>query len=211
MTLTSKHIKGYFFAGLLVVTPIWGTYLVLKTLFITTEGFLGDLLKKYIDFYIPGLGIVTLVLLIFFTGVLTTNFIGKKLFQIWEFFLRQVPIVRNIYSTIKSIIDTVSRQGNKRFNRVVLIEFPRKGQYSLAFLTGVTQGEVQRVTHQKVVNVYVPTTPNPTSGYMLMVPEEDIIPLSMTVEEGMKMIISGGFYSPSSPQAGEGVIKGNVG
>ena len=194
-----------------MVTPIWGTYLILKTLFITTEGFLGDLLKKHIEFYIPGLGIVTLILLIFFTGVLTTNFLGKKLVQIWEYFLKQVPIVRNIYSTIKSIIDTVSLQGNKQFNRVVLIEFPRKGQYSFAFLTGVTQGEAQRATRQKVVSVYVPTTPNPTSGYMLLVPEEDIIPLSMTVEEGMKMIISGGFYSPSSPQGAEGAVKGNPG
>ncbi len=177
----------------------------------TTEGFLGDLLKRHLDFYIPGLGIVSLILLIFFIGVFATNFVGRKIFELWEYLLKGVPVVRNVYSVIKSIVDTVSLQGKQNFNRVVLIEFPRKGQFSLAFVTGTTQGEAQRVTQQNVVNVYVPTTPNPTSGYMLLVPEEDIIPLSMSVEEGMKMIISGGFYTPTSSVGREGVSKGSSG
>jgi uncharacterized membrane protein len=160
------------------------------------EGFLGDLLKSHFDYYIPGLGIVTLFLFILLAGVLATNILGKKIVELWEYFLKRVPVVRNIYSVFKSVVDTVSLQGKENFRRVVLIEFPRKGQYSLAFVTGVTPGEIQEVTQQNVVNVYVPTTPNPTSGYLLLVPEEDIIPLSMSVEDGMKMIISGGLYSP---------------
>lgn len=191
-----------------MITPIWGTYLVLKTLFSTLEGFLGGLLKEHFEFYIPGLGILTLVLLVFFTGLFTTNIIGRKIVELWEFLLNRVPLVRNVYSVFKTVMDTFSFQGKKEFRRVVMIEFPRKGQFSIAFVTKVAEGEAQEVTPQKLVSVYVPTTPNPTSGYLLLVPEEDIIPLSMTVEDGMKMVISGGLYTALSREDQEKVVKG---
>lgn len=192
------HFRRYFITGLLVIIPIWGTYLVLSTLLGVMEGLLGDLLREQGRFYFPGLGILALILLILVVGLLTANFLGRKMVDMWDRFLNRVPLVRNIYTAFKHVVDVVSLQGKgkENFSRVVLIEFPRKGQYSIAFVTGVTGGEVQRITPERLINVYVPTTPNPTSGYLLLVPENDIIPLTMSVEDGMKMIISGGLYTP---------------
>jgi uncharacterized membrane protein len=189
-------LKRYFITGLLVITPLWGTYLILKALFLTLEGVLGDFLRTYFRYYVPGLGVIALILIILLVGLLTTNILGRKIFEIWESLLQHVPVIRSVYNLVKSVVDTLSLQGKEQFNRVVLIEFPRKGHYSIAFVTGVTKGEIQEVTKERVINVYVPTTPNPTSGYFLLVPESEIIPLSMSVEDGMKMIISGGLYTP---------------
>ncbi|MBI5747146.1 MAG: DUF502 domain-containing protein [Nitrospirae bacterium] len=192
-------LKKWFITGLLVITPIWATYLILRTLFRTLEGFLGDLLQKYFQlYYIPGLGIISLFIIILLAGIFATNLIGRQLIKTWEELLRRVPIVNSIYTSIKAVVDALSMHSKGDFKKVVLIEFPRKGQYSIAFITGVTKGEIQRLTNERVINVYVPTTPNPTSGFFLFVPESDIIPLSMSVEDGMKMIISGGFYTPNS-------------
>ncbi len=191
-------LKKWFITGLLVITPIWATYLILTTLFRTLEGFLGDLLQKYFQlYYVPGLGIISLFIIILLTGIFATNLIGRQLIKTWEDLLRKVPVVNSIYTSIKAMVDALSMHSKGDFKKVVLIEFPRKGQYSIAFITGVTKGEVQRLTNERVMNVYVPTTPNPTSGYFLFVPESDIIPLTMSVEDGMKMIISGGFYTPN--------------
>jgi uncharacterized membrane protein len=130
-------------------------------------------------------------------GLVATNFIGRELVRLWERWLQHVPIVRNIYSVMKSIVDAISLQQKAKFNRVVLVEFPQQGSYCIAFMTGEV-AEIQQATKERVVNVYVPTTPNPTSGYLIFVPEEKVTPLSMSVEDGMKVIISGGFYSPSA-------------
>jgi uncharacterized membrane protein len=213
-----KHVRTslrrYFITGLLIVTPIWGTYLVLKTLLTSMEGILGRVLERYAVFYVPGLGVILLVLLILFAGMLATNIFGRKIVEFWDDLVQRVPLVRGIYSVFKAIVDAISLQSKSQFNRVVLIEFPRKGQYSFAFVTGVTEGEVQEKTHEKVLNVYVPTTPNPTSGYFLLVPESEIIPLTMSVEDAMKMIISGGYYTPPSPSelqsAGKNKTRGGL-
>jgi uncharacterized membrane protein len=201
-------LKKYFITGLLVITPLWGTYLILKALFLTLDGVLGGLLRTHFRYYVPGLGVIVLILIILLAGILATNFLGRKVFDLWESFLHRVPVIRNVYSLVKSVVDTLSIQGKEKFNRVVLIEFPRKGQYSIAFVTGVTKGEIQELTKEKVVNIYVPTTPNPTSGYLLLVPESEIIPLSMSVEDGMKMIISGGLYTPSESEGTKNSKKG---
>ena len=194
-------LKRYFLTGLLVITPIWGTVLVLKTLFVTVDGILGNLLARLVtpDYYVPGLGILTLFLLIFFTGLLATNFIGGQIVRLWEEFLHRVPVVRGIYSTLKSMMDILSFQQREKYNRVVLIQFPKDGHYCFAFVTGVTQGQVQEISPDPLLNVYVPTSPNPTSGYFLLVPEKEVVPLDMSVEEAMKMIVSGGLYSPAHP------------
>jgi uncharacterized membrane protein len=172
--------------------------LILKALFVSLEGVLGNLLASYTRFYIPGLGILVLAVLLLFVGVLATNIFGRKLVRGWESFLKQVPVVKTIYQVLKAVVDTFSIHNREQFSRVVLVEFPRKGQYSIAFVTGITKGEIQRITPERLVNVYVPTTPNPTSGYFLFVPEPEIIPLTMSVEDGMKMVISGGMYTPAS-------------
>ncbi len=199
MTTLKTSLKRYFLTGLLVVTPIWGTVLVLKTLFVTVDGILGSVLAKLVtpDYYVPGLGILTLVLLIFATGLLATNIIGWQIVQWWEEWLHRVPVVRGIYATLKSMMDILSFENREKYNRVVLIQFPKNGHYCFAFVTGVTQGQVQAIASEPLVNVYVPTSPNPTSGYFLLVPEKEIVPLDMSVEEAMKLIVSGGLYQPT--------------
>jgi uncharacterized membrane protein len=191
-------LKRYFLTGLLVITPIWGTILILKTLFLTVDSILGNMLSQVVPrgYYVPGLGIVTLVLLIFTTGLLAANFIGGQIVKLWEKLLHRVPIVRGIYSTLKSMTDILSFKERDRYNRVVLIQFPKNGHYCFAFVTGVTQGEVQQISPDPLLNVYVPTSPNPTSGYFLLVPEKEVVPLEISVEEAMKLIVSGGLYTP---------------
>jgi len=194
-------LKRYFLTGLLVITPIWGTVLILKTLFVTVDSILGDMLAKVVTpgYYVPGLGILTLVLLIFVTGLLAANFIGGQIVRLWEEFLHRVPVVRGIYSTLKSMMDILSFTEREKYTRVVLIQFPKNGHYCFAFVTGVTRGEIQDISPDPLVNVYVPTSPNPTSGYFLLVPEKEVVPLDMSVEEAMKLIVSGGLYTPAQP------------
>jgi uncharacterized membrane protein len=194
-------IKRYFLTGLLVITPIWGTILILKTLFITVDGILGDVVVRLVmpQSYVPGLGIITLVLLILAVGLFTTNVIGRQVVKWWEGLLNRVPVVRGIYSTIKSMMDVLSVSERGRYNRVVLIQFPKNGHYCFAFVTGATQGEARSVTAEPLLNVYVPTSPNPTSGYFLLVPEKDVTSVDISVEEAMKLIVSGGLYSPEQP------------
>lgn len=201
MKTLRASLKRYFLTGLLVITPIWGTVLVLKTLFITVDGILGDMLAKVVTpgYYVPGLGILTLVLLIFTTGLLAANFIGGQIVRLWDQFLHRVPVVRGIYSTLKSMMDILSFTEREKYNRVVLIQFPKNGHYCFAFVTGVTRGEVQDISPDPLVNVYVPTSPNPTSGYFLLVPEKEVMPLDISVEEAMKLIVSGGLYTPAQP------------
>lgn len=199
-------LKRYFITGLLVVVPIWGTVLVLKTLFLTLDGLLGDIPARYLtERYVPGAGILLLLIVILFTGLLATNIMGRRVVTMWEHLLQHVPLVRGIYATIKSMMDVLSFQDKDRtkekYSRVVMIEFPRKGQYALALVTGVTPGEVQELSTDRVINVYVPTSPNPTSGYLLFVPESELIPVSMSVDEVMKMMFSGGMYTPPSHES----------
>jgi uncharacterized membrane protein len=192
-------LKRYFLTGLLVVVPIWGTILVLKTLFVTFDGLLGDLPERYVPHRFPGLGILLLLVVIFVAGLLATNIAGRRVVTLWEHLLQRVPLVRGIYATIKSMMDVLShheKEKGEKYSRVVMIEFPRRGQYALALVTGVTPGEIQDISSDRVINVYVPTSPNPTSGYLLFVPESELIPVSMTVEDAMKMMFSGGMYTP---------------
>lgn len=204
-------LKRYFLTGLLVVTPIWGTVLVLKTLFVAVDGILGNAVARFLpeEGYIPGLGILTLLLLIFTTGLLTTNLLGGQIVKAWERLLHRVPVVRGIYSTLKSMMDILSFTERDKYNRVVLIQFPKEGHYCFAFVTGMTRGEIQTLSPSPLLNVYVPTSPNPTSGYFLLVPENEIVPLDITVEEAMKLIVSGGLYSPQQPvQTVPGTVVG---
>ncbi len=191
-------LKRYFLTGLLVITPIWGTILILKTLFVTVDSILGTALADLVlpDYYFPGLGIMALVLLILIAGVLATNFFGRRMVNRWEEFLDRVPIVRGIYATLKSMMDILSFKQREKYDKVVMIQFPKDGNYCLAFVTGDTREEIQSLAPEPLVHVFVPTSPNPTSGYFLLVPESEVAPVEMSVEEAMKLIVSGGFYSP---------------
>ncbi|MGQ0665859.1 MAG: DUF502 domain-containing protein [Nitrospiraceae bacterium] len=191
-------LKRYFLTGLLVVTPIWGTILVLKTLFVAVDGILGDVLAKLVpDHYVPGLGIVALILLIFVVGLLAANFIGRQIVKHWEDWLNRLPLVRGIYSTLKSMMDILSFSDRGSYHRVVLIQFPKNGHYCFAFVTGVTKGETTALSQEPLIHVYVPTSPNPTSGYFLLVPEREVKSVDISVEEAMKLIVSGGLYTPA--------------
>jgi uncharacterized membrane protein len=199
--MLKASLKRYFLTGLLVITPIWGTVLILKTLFLSVDGILGDVLAQTVmpEYYIPGLGIIALILLIFLAGVLGANFIGRRVVALWEDWLNHVPVVRGIYSTLKSMMDILSINDKGKYNRVVLIQFPKNGHYCFAFVTGVTKEEAHDLSPGPLVHVYVPTSPNPTSGYFLLVPEHEVISVDISVEEAMKLIVSGGLYSPSTP------------
>ncbi len=192
-------IKRYFLTGLLVVTPIWGTILILKTLFVTVDGILGDVLAQLVPaYYVPGLGIVTLILLIFSVGLFAANFMGRQIVKMWEDLLHRLPLVRGIYSTLKSMMDILSFSDRGSYHRVVLIQFPKNGHYCFAFVTGITKGEETALGQDPLIHVYVPTSPNPTSGYFLLVPEREVTSVDISVDEAMKLIVSGGLYSPSS-------------
>jgi len=185
-----------------VIIPIWGTFLILKALFIAVDGILGDVLVRLVpSHYVPGLGILALIILVFAAGLFATNFMGRRIVKWWEQLLNRVPLVRGIYSTLKSMIDVLSFSEHASYNRVVMIQFPKNGHYCIAFVTGVTKGEMQDLSQEPLIHVYVPTSPNPTSGYFLLVPEHEVTSVDISVEEAMKLIVSGGLCSPSTSLA----------
>jgi uncharacterized membrane protein len=197
--MLKTSLKRYFLTGLLVIIPIWGTILILKALFVAVDGILGDLLARLVpSHYVPGLGILALIVLVFAAGLFATNFMGRRIVKWWEDLLNRVPLVRGIYSTLKSVMDILSFSDHASYNRVVLIQFPKNGHYCIAFVTGVTKGEMQDLAQEPLIHVYVPTSPNPTSGYFLLVPEHEVTSVDMSVEEAMKLIVSGGLSGPST-------------
>ncbi|MDH5528129.1 MAG: DUF502 domain-containing protein [Nitrospirota bacterium] len=200
-------IRRYFVTGLLVTLPIAGTFFVLKLLLKSLEGILGNLLKTYAGgHYYPGLGIAVLIAGIFLVGLLTANVLGHWIVSRYEQLFKRLPLVRGIYSAIKSVVRTVSSQGEEKFKGVVLVEFPRSGSRALGFVVNRTEGEVGEKLGGRHLNLFVPTSPNPTSGFLMFVPEADVIYLSLSVEEAMKTIISGGIYTAGSGEDDSGVL-----
>lgn len=193
-------MKRYLIAGLLVWVPLGVTVMVInllvgimdKTLLWLPEAYRPDTL---LGFHIPGLGVVLSAIIVMGTGVVVANLFGRKLVQIWENLLARIPLVRSIYASVKQILETVFSSG-QAFRKVLLIEYPRKGLWTLAFQSSSTQGEAQAKTAEEVINVFIPTTPNPTSGFFIMVPRTDVVELEMSVDDGLKMIISAGVVVP---------------
>jgi uncharacterized membrane protein len=191
--------KKYFITGLLVIIPIWATYYVLSGLLGVIDNMLGDLPGYLLGLRFPGLGIITLILFVLLVGILSANYIGKNVVQYGETLMQRVPLVRGVYSTMKKIMDTFSMKHN--FHGVVLVEYPRKGCHSVGFMTGEVKGESMGLDG-RFITVFVPTTPNPTAGFLLILPEAEVKRLDMTVEQGMKFIVSIGLVSMSDIQAG---------
>lgn len=194
-------LKKYLIAGILVWLPLGVTVLVVKLFVDLMDRSLLLLPAKYhpehwLGFSIPGFGVILSILIILLTGMIAANLLGGKLVALWELILSRIPLVRSVYSAVKQLTETLFSSSGQSFRKVLMIEYPRKGLWTLAFQTGTEIGEAQRKTQHDVVNVYVPTTPNPTSGFFLMVPREDIIELDMSVDEGLKMIISMGVVVP---------------
>ncbi len=192
-------VKKYFITGLLVIIPVWATYYVLSALLSVIDGMLGDLPRYLIGLKFPGLGILTLVILVLLIGMLSANYLGSRIVRVSDELLHRVPLVRGVYFTVKQVMETFSMKQN--FHGVALVEYPRKGCYSIGFMTGEVVGE--RVgLHGTHVTVFVPTTPNPTAGFLLVLPESEVTQLNMSVEQGMKFIISLGLVPLSEHDAG---------
>jgi len=195
--------KKYFIAGLLIVMPLYLSIYIFSLIVGYMDALLNYLPESiqpdmYLKFHIPGLGVIFTIVVIFLIGLLATNLMGKKLVEIGDDILARIPFFRSIYKPLKQFMETFFITGYSGFRRVVLVEFPSKGMYSVGFLTGVAAGEVQDKTKQKVVNVFLPTTPNPTTGFYILIPEKDIISLDMSVEDAFKLIITGGMVSPEN-------------
>ncbi len=188
--------KTYFITGLLVTLPLGLTYWILKVLLQSMERLIGNPIQRYFEIYIPGMGIILLVCLILLIGIFARNLIGRKLGNLGESLLDKIPLVRPVYRFVKHLVNTIFMQGQENFKGVVLVEYPRRGIYSIGFVTSEVRGAVKQVTEIDMVNVFIPTTPNPTSGFYLIFPKEDVTFLDLTIEEGAKIIISAGMVSP---------------
>ncbi|MFQ6672108.1 MAG: DUF502 domain-containing protein [Candidatus Tectimicrobiota bacterium] len=202
-----QRFRRIFVTGLLVTIPLAVTVFLLSWLFtkldrlspLLTRGLIALGLPLPEGFRLPGLGILFTVALVFLVGIFITTFVGRRIIDWGEELLRKIPLVRIIYGGAKQVVDAVASQRGTAFNQVVLVEYPRKGLYSIGFLTCENSGEIQAVDQRHLVNVFIPTTPNPTSGLLIVVPQEDVVPLSMTVEDGIKFIMSGGLLAPEVP------------
>ncbi|OGS32562.1 MAG: hypothetical protein A2474_00080 [Elusimicrobia bacterium RIFOXYC2_FULL_34_12] len=197
-------MKKYFFTGLVIILPffltiyiIWIVFKIVGTFFTPaiTKIFESNVAIKIPSFAIVLISAVATLFLIWLIGILASNFIGKQLIQWAENLLLKIPMARGIYDAINKFIK-VFFMGTTNFKRVVLVEWPRRGIYSIAFITSESVGEVQVKTKEEVVNIFLPSTPNPTTGFFVLIPKQDIIPLEMSVDDAIKLIISGGIVTP---------------
>ncbi len=201
------NLQKIFIAGLLTVLPLTITFWLLKVLFEGVDSIFRPWIIHALErlafsgqdiiAYVPGLGIAVTVMLILLVGLLVTNIVGKKMVEVLDYILSRIPLVRTIYTASKQFLETISlANSGDEYNKVVLVEYPRRGLYSLGFVTCDSTGEPQYATKEDVVNVFVPTTPNPTSGMLIMIPRKDLINLSMSVEDGLKLVVSAGIVTP---------------
>ena len=191
MNSITQNFRSKIFAGLAALLPLYLTFFVIKFLFVTLEEMSDPILKRF-NLDIPGLGIILTVLLIYILGFLVTNFLGRKIFNIGERIVKKVPIVNMIYTTLKQITDTFTKGSTDAFEGAVYIQYPRQGLWTMAFISG----ESKTKDGVSYYHLFVPTTPNPTSGFFLMIPQEDTVATGMSVEDGLKTIISGGLLAP---------------
>lgn len=196
-----KKLRNYSITGILVLLPVVVTFYVLWLVYAFVAGiiekYVGGFLEALIGVNIPGLGLVAVVLGVLGVGLLAHNVIGRRLLSLWDAFMERIPLVRNVYITIKQIVTGFSGHDGESFQRVVLVEYPQKDSYALGFITGVARGAVESSLGEEAYTVFVPTTPNPTSGFLLIVPKDEVKMLDMSVEEGIKLVISGGIAGAS--------------
>ncbi len=197
-----KKLKQIFLTGLAVTVPIGLTLYILFFLIDIMDSLLKIIPVRYhpdtlLGVHIPGLGIIVTVILIFVCGLVTASYVGNKIVQSGEDLLYRIPFVRNIYQAIKRFSDTMVMDRRSSFKRVVLVEFPRKGLHTIGFVTGKPSSEFKRESERSCASVFLPTTPNPTSGYLVIVPEDELVEVQMSVEEALTYIISVGIVTPS--------------
>ncbi|MCL2875757.1 MAG: DUF502 domain-containing protein [Betaproteobacteria bacterium] len=197
-------MKKYFITGLLIWIPLSVTFAVLAWIINTLDGWIMPWLPLHLQpqtilgFDIPGLGVLLFAFILFATGVIGANVLGQRVVRSWESLLARIPVVKSLYSSIKQVSDTLFSDNGKAFRKALLVQYPRKGIWTIAFLTGIPNDDISQQLSGDYISVYVPTTPNPTSGFFLMLPSEDVIELDMSVDEALKYIISMGVVAPPS-------------
>lgn len=199
----AQRLSNYLLAGVLITAPVTITLWLAWKAITFVDNQVTPLIplkwnpENYLPFGVPGLGLVVIVVGLTLIGFLTAGYIGRLLMRTSEIVVKKLPIVRSVYSWTKQVFETVLSKNSSAFNEVVLVEYPHLGSWVVGFITGRTKGEVQSLTSDTVINVFVPATPNPTTGFLLFIPKQDVHHLDMTVEEGIKLVISGGILSPS--------------
>ncbi|MFL2815021.1 MAG: DUF502 domain-containing protein [Candidatus Puniceispirillales bacterium] len=199
-----SRIRSWFFTGILVMTPLILTIYVVWAFITFVDNLVVPMVpyyyrpSTYLPFPIPGLGLIIVFIFTTFVGILATGLFGRTLIRLWENILSRMPVVRSVYSAIKQILETVMATQSDAFRQAVLVEYPRKDIWAIGFVTGSTKGEVGENVNKKMVNVFMPTTPNPTSGFLLFFPEKDLIFLKMSVEDALKLVVSGGMVIPKN-------------
>ena len=202
--MRGQLIKRYFITGLLIWVPLVITGWVLSLIISTLDQSLRLLPtsihpEALVGFAIPGAGALLTLVMILLTGLLAANFIGQKLVVWWEKLLARIPVVNSVYNSVKQVSDTLFSPNGNAFRKALLVQYPRQGSWTVAFLTGAPGGDIVNHLEGEHVSVYVPTTPNPTSGFFLMMPTKDVVELDMTVDEALKYIISMGVVAPPPP------------
>jgi uncharacterized membrane protein len=195
--------KKYFLTGLLIWVPVAVTFWVLQMVIGTLDKSLWLVPEPWrpensLGFDIPGLGAVFTLLIIFITGVVAANIFGQQMVRWWEQFLQRIPVVRTVYKSVKQVSDTLLSPDGQAFRKAVLVQYPRQGCWTIAFLTGAPSGEIADYLQKEHVSVFVPTTPNPTSGFFLMLPKTDVVELELSVDEALKYVISMGVVGPDA-------------
>ncbi|NIA67616.1 DUF502 domain-containing protein [Pelagibius litoralis] len=212
------RLRNYFFAGVLVTAPIAITAWLAWEFVSFVDSKVTPLIparwnpETYLPFSLPGLGVVVVVVTLILVGFLTAGLVGRSLIASGERLLARMPVIRSLYSAVKQILETVFKEQSQAFREVVLLEYPRSDCWALGFITGPAEHGIQDLTPDDSVNIFLPTTPNPTSGFLLFLPRTAVRPLTMTVEEGIKMVVSGGIVTPPDRRApaaeGEGPSEG---
>ncbi len=198
-----NYLKRNFIAGILVIFPLLLTIYILVILFQFADGILGKFINTYLDrtlgFYIPGLGLILFLIIIFLVGFFTTNFLGKKLYSILDKALKRFPLIRYIYPSIKQITDFLFTYQRQAFKKVVLVEYPRSGIWSMGFVTNEGFTEAREKVNQDLLSIFIPSSPGPLTGFFILIPRQEVIFLEIPIEEAVKLIISGGLLNPVLP------------
>lgn len=203
-----SRLRTLLIGGLLILAPAYLTIYVLLLLFRFMDGIFAPLIDKTLStfleepgIHIPGLGILLTLLVILFLGWLSTGVVGRRIIESVEAFIRRIPIAKSVYGATKGVLEAVSRDQADAFKRVVLVEYPRRGMYGIGFVTGGPSRWGPAPHDEELISVFIPTTPNPTSGFLLLVPQRDLIEVPMTIEEGVRMVVSGGILPPAMVEA----------
>ena len=197
-----SSLRKYLIAGLLVWLPLGATVVVIRLLINLMDKTILLIPPEWrpesaLGFSIPGFGVIVGIFILLITGMFAANFFGRRLVALWESILGRIPLVRTIYTSVKQVLETLFTTNSKSFRKVVLVEYPRKGIWSMGFLTNKGIQAASTAAGENLLSVFVPTTPNPTSGFIVMLPEQDVMELDLTVEDGFKYIISMGVVVPN--------------